>query len=189
MAATFDVMYDFGGSDNTPGTNQDVDELGPPCIRFKTADDATIDSNDPITIPAAGTNYSYWKHIYLKCSGAPSVQVNNVKFYTDGSGFGTGITLNVGDETPTKNSGSSAGYDVAYDTTEMSAGHSDITGVTDAFTYTSGSAKDVSISESGSIINAENETTDYIVLQLAVASTASPGNLSDETLTFQYDEI
>lgn len=188
MVAAFDVMFDWGGSDNSPGTSTDVDALGPPCIRFKVADDATIDSSDPIPIPAEGTGYSYWKHIYLKCSTAPSVQVDNVEFYTDGDGFGTGITLNVGDETPTHNSGDTTGYDVA-DAAEIMTEHTDITGVTDAFTYTSGSAKAVSISESGSVIDAENETTDYIVLQLAVASNATQGNLGDETLTFVYDEI
>jgi len=39
------------------------------------------------------------------------------------------------------------------------------------------------------VLRAVGETTDYVVLQLAVSDTASPGNLSAETITFQYDEI
>jgi len=194
MAATLLVYFDFGGTDATPGTEQDTTSLGPPGIRFKTADNATIDTVNPVPIPSAGTSYSFWKHIYLKCSVAPATMVNNVKFYTDASGFGTGITLNVGDEMPTKNSGSSSGYEVDDDTadasaTELSAGHSGITGVTDAYTYTSAATKSISIGESGSLIDAQNETTNYIVLQMAVGTTASAADLSNETLTYRYDEI
>jgi len=195
MVAAFSVYFDFGGSDGTPGTEQDVDALGPPTLRFKTNDNATIDSNDPVPIPAAGTNYSYWKQVYLYCDTAPDTQVDNVKFYTDGSDFGTGITLNVGDEFPTKNNASDAGYEVATGTSgttgdEVTANHAGVTGVTDAFTFTSGSPlSGPTISEDGSIINAIGETTNYLVFQLAVTSTATPGNKSNETLTFQYDEI
>jgi hypothetical protein len=193
MAATFNVYYDFGGTDGSPGTEQNTDSLGPPNVRLKTADDATIDLNNPIPIPDAGTNYSYWKHIYLKCATAPDTQVDNVKFYADGTGFGTGITLNIGDELPTKNSGADTGYNVATGTEGTSGDvmteHSEITGVTNAFDYTSASPKSISISESGNIIDAIGETTNYIVLQMAVADNASSGDLSNETMTFQYDEI
>ena len=132
MAAVFDVYLDFGGSDNTPGTSQDTDALGPPNIRFKQADDATIDSNDPMPIPAAGSEYSRWKQVYLYCSTAPDTQVDNVKLYTDGGGFGTGITVNVGDGVQVKNSGADTGYDVS-DTNEIMTNHTDVAAVTDLF--------------------------------------------------------
>ena len=189
MAAVFDVFYDFAGTDNTPGTEQDTDALGPPNIRFKQADDATIDNQNPIPIPTAGTEFSRWKQIYLKCATAPDTQVDNIKFYTDGAGFGTGITLNVADQFPVKNSGADTGYDVS-DADAVMTTHTDITSSTDAFTFTSGSPlSGPTISEAGSIINAIGETTNYLVLQAEVISTASPGNKPDETLTFQYDEI
>jgi hypothetical protein len=195
MVAAFSVYFDTTGTDATPGASTDVDALGPPTLRFKTNDNTTIDSVDPVPIPAAGTNYSYWKQIYLYCDTAPDTQVDNIKFYTDGTGFGTGITLNIGDEFPTHNNASDAGYEVATGTSgttgdEVVAAHAGLTGVTDAFTFTSGSPlSGPSISEDGSIINAIGESTNYLVLQLAVINTATPGNKSDETLTFQYDEI
>lgn len=195
MVAAFSVYFDHGGSDTAPGTSTDVDALGPPTLRFKTNDNATIDAVDPIPIPAAGTNYSYWKHIYLKCDTAPDTQVDNIKFYTDGAGFGTGITLNVGLQFPTKNNASSAGYEVATGTPgttgdEFVAAHASISSSADAFTYTSGSPlSGPTISEDGNIINSINETTNYLVLQMAVINTATPGNKTNETLTFQYDEI
>ena len=189
MPAVFEVYYDFGGTDNTPGIEQEIDALGPPTLRFKQADDATIDSASPLPIPAAGSAYSRWKQIYLKCSTAPDTQVDNIKFYTDGSSFGPGVTCNAADEFPVKNSGADTGYDVS-DANAVMTTHTDITAVTDAFSFTSGSPLlGPSISEASSLINAINETTNYLVLQLVVTSTASPGDLANESFTFQFDEI
>lgn len=195
MTAVFNVFFDFGGSDTAPGTEQNVDALGPPNIRFKTADDATIDTNNPIPIPSSGTKYSYWKQVYMKCATAPSTKCDNIKFYTDGGGFGTGITVKVGTETPTKNSTPShAGYEIATGTpgdtgNEMVASHASLTGSSDAFSFTSASPKSVSISETSSQIDAIGEMTNYLIFQMEVISTASPGNLTDETWTYKYDEI
>lgn len=195
MAASLSVYFDFGGLDASPGTEQDVDALGPPNLRFKTADDATIDGNNPIPIPAAGTKRSYWKQIYLYCDVAPDTQIDNIKFYTDGGGFGTGIVLKVGEQFPTKNSGSDAGYEVATGTPgdsgdEMVAAHAGLSSSVDAFGKTQGSPlSGPSISEAGNIIDAVGETTNYLALQMEVDDTASPGDLANETLTFQYDEI
>ena len=40
--------------------------------------------------------------------------------------------------------------------------------------FTSGSPKSITISEAGSLMNATNETTDYLVCQMNVASSAGP---------------
>lgn len=116
--ATFNVMFDFGGADEAPASQVVVDALGPPCIRFKTEDDGTIDTVNPIPIPAVGLNYSYWKHIYLYCTSAPTTQINNIKFYTDGGGFQSSAVLYVGSETPKRTSGSTSGYVVAVGTAD-----------------------------------------------------------------------
>lgn len=189
MVATMDVFTDFAGANNAPGTLQDTDPLGPPNVRFKYADNNTIDLNDPIPIPSAGTNRSRWKHMYIRCAVAPDTQIDNMKIHSDGAGFGTGITVNVGDGTQVKNSGSSAGYEVSDVADEALTGHADIATVTDFFTFTVGSPRTISISEAGSIINLATETSDYVVLSMEVINTASPGNLTDETITYEYDEI
>lgn len=190
MAATLNVYFDFGGVDGTPGTNQNTDGLGPPNIRFKQADDAQIDAVAAIPIPGAGTAYSRWKQIYLRCSAAPVTSVDNVKFYTDGGGFGAGITLRVSTSFPEKNSGSNTGYEIADVNNAMLTDHSGVAGVADAFGYNAGAPlAGPSISEAGNIINAIGETTNFLILQLEVTNAASAGNLADETLTFQYDEI
>jgi len=190
MVAVFDVMLDTAGTDATPGSETITTN-----VRHKSADDNTQDTNNPCVVPAAGTNYSYWRQIYLQCTTGPDTQVDNIKFYTDGTlGWGVGITMMVGNETPTKNSGSNAGYEVATGTPgtsgdEMVGAHAGLTGSTDVFSYTSGASKSVSISEAGSIINAIGEMCNYIILQLNIATTATSGTKATETLTFQYDEI
>lgn len=190
MVAAFNVNFDFGGTDNAPGTEQDITGLGPAELRFKQADDATIDSNDPMPIPTSGTEFSRWKQIYLVCTTAPDTQVDNVRFFTDGSNFGTGITVRAGDQFPLKADLVNTGYDVS-DANAVMTTHTDITSSTEVFAnFTAGSPlAGPTISEAGAIIDAINETTNYLVLQMEVISTASPGNLADETFTFRYDEI
>jgi len=190
MAATVSIYFDFGGSDGSPGTEQDIDALGPPRLRFKVADNATIDTNNPIPIPPADTGYSYWKHVYLYCDDPDGNTIDNLRFYADGANnFGTGVDLYVGLQFPTKTNASAAGYEVADAATEMVSGHSGISSSASVFDYTSGSPLTVTIGEAGNVINAIGETSNYIVLQMNVASTASPGELPvDETLTIKYDE-
>lgn len=194
MVASVSVKFDFGGSDGNPGTQRDIDALGPPNLKFKTADDTTIDLENPVPVPVSGTKYSFWKHIYLYCDVAPDIQIDNVRLYTDGTGYGTGITINVGLQFPTKNSGSNAGYEVATGTVgdtgdEVVAGHGGITSVVSLFSKIEASPLVISISEAGSVIDNVGESTNYIVLQAAVVNTASPGNPDNETITFKYDEI
>jgi hypothetical protein len=195
MVATVSIKYSTGGVDGTPATETDVDALGPPCLRFKLADNPTIDTNNKLVIPTAGTNYSLWKQIYLYCDDAASHILNNLKFYSDGTNsFGTGVDLEVGLQFPTKNSGASTGYELPTLTgdsgDEMVAGHTIITTKATVFNYNSGAMlTGPTISEASSQIDAVGETSNYLVLQMDVANTASPGELPvDETLTIQYDE-
>ena len=189
MVATLLVYTDFGGTVDTPGTKQNADALGPPQLRFKYADNNTIDTADPIPIPPSGTTRSRWKHIYLKVSVAPDTQINNMKVYSDGTGFGTGITVLSGDETPANTLAGDTGYDPSDVADEVLTNHDVITATTNFFTYTSGSPKTISISEAGNILNAINEESYYLVLQMEVINTASPGDLANETITYEYDEI
>ena len=192
MAAVIRAFFDFGGSDGAAATNQDLDGLGPPMIRFKRADDATIDNQNPIPVPAAGTNYSRWKQLYLKVDSGTFTQIDNIRFYTDTTPYGTGIALMVGEQFPTNNVGApESGYFVSdTDDEEMVAGHGGITTSVDFFGKSEGSPLvGPSISEPGSVMDAIGEMSDYVVLQMEVISTATAGDLTDENLTFKYDEI
>jgi hypothetical protein len=191
MAAVFDVAWDYGGSDGTPLTTSETFSN----LRFKVADNNTQDTANPTPIPAAGTNYSYWKQLYIQCTTAPDTQVDNVEIFCDGTIFDAGAAIFISTAFPTKNSGSTAGYEVADTTDNMfdgTANHTLVTGETDIENYVTGSALSVTISEASSIIDAVGETTNYVVLQLNVASTATPGlkgSGGSETITWRYDEI
>lgn len=189
MVAVVSVFYDFGGAVDAPGTRQNIDALGPPRARFKDADNGTIDLLNPLVIPGAGTIRSRWKHFYIEVTTAPDTQIDNLKIYSDGTGFGTGIAVDAGNETPVNTAAADGGYDVSDVSDELMTNHVDITAVTDFFTFTAGAPKSVSISEAGSILDAVLEESDYVILQMLVSNTASPGDLADETFTFEYDEI
>lgn len=139
-------------------------------VRFKNADNATVDNNNPMIVPGAGSDFSFEKWLRFNITVAPSTELDNLKFYTDGSiGFGTGVTW-------------WAKAVTAYATpTEPSAS----TGYTNAQSYTSGS----SLSLGAGPFTGTGEKGDHLVTMLEVASTASQGALTGETGTFSYDEI
>ena len=187
MVAVFDVAIDFGGAVDAPGT---VDQVATN-LRYKDADNNTQDLNNPMVIPGAGSVLSRWKQCFLKCTTAPDTQVDGVVFFTTTNPYPTGVVLLAGDETPVKTDLLTTGYDVSDVSDEDMTNHADITATTDvAANYTSsGSSLAVSITESGNVINATGETTDYVVTQLQVSSTATQGTMPTETLRFEYNEV
>lgn len=168
MAATIQIHEMSAlaaGTDKTSGT-----------VRFKDADNATVDLNNPLVIPSEGSIYSYTKNLRAYMEAPPDTQVSNLRWYTDGgNGFGTGISVNA------KNVGVtwSANYK-----TEMSGG-------SDLFGYTSASPLDGDGTDTGPFDSEDDDSYigDLITLQMVVASTASHGSLSAETVTLAWDEI
>jgi len=54
-------------------------------IRFKNANDANIDLNNPMVKPGAGVDYSFEKAMRANCTVAPSNQISNVRYFFNGS--------------------------------------------------------------------------------------------------------
>lgn len=162
MAATVLIREKNGAgetaTDKTSGT-----------IRMKKADNATVDLNNPIPIPGAGSELSYEKWLRVNLGGT-FTQITNIEAYTDGAnGMGTGVSLLY----------QTAG---AYDTPAIPGG---TTGFSDIFAKTSG---DPIVLGAGPYTGT-GDAGDYLVLLMAVASTASQGVTPGETLTVAYDEI
>lgn len=149
----------------------------------------TTETTNPIPIPAAGTNYSFWVVTRLECTGAPTGTVNNLKWYTDGGGFGTGVTTTVDTATTyvqASGSSSAAPYGNELNTTNystISAGGGGGQPYANAFAFVVGSP--LSVTGSTSTVQ---QFGDRVVYQLEIDSTASAGTLTAETFTWQYDE-
>jgi hypothetical protein len=90
MAATVEIRSYHGATPDS-GTN-----VAGGNVRFKLADNDTVDSVNPIAIPGAGTVFSWAKNLSFYAGTTPSNNITNLRFYTDGSaGFGTGVGMNV----------------------------------------------------------------------------------------------
>ena len=165
MAATVQIhemTAAAAGTDKTSGT-----------IRFKAADDQTVDTNNRLQIPAAGSIYSYTKHARFYFSTAPSVDIQNLRCYTDGSNtFGTGIGVQY--NVPASGLGTFPNI------------NTNISGA-DLFAKVSGDPVDLDAINTGPHTGTGYKG-DHIRMQMSVASTAAPGQLTAETLTFAYDE-
>ena len=84
MAATVQIR-----EKNTAGQTATDKTSG--TIRFKKADDATVDLNNPLVVPTSLTEYSYQKWLRMYVSGGTYTQISNLRLYSDGSsGYGSG---------------------------------------------------------------------------------------------------
>ena len=167
-------------------------------VRLRTDDANTADTSNPIPIPSSGYNYSYWASICLDLSGT-FTQISNIRHYSDGSigwTFGTGGELRRGN----RDSGDHGCPDASYQQASGTAGTTGyaIEDATNGHAYyntqttkTANVANDTS--GSPAIIDSSTYTaagkTKHIVLQVKVASDATQGTQSAETLSFKYDEI
>ena len=163
MAATVQILEKNGaggtGTDKTSGN-----------IRFKNADNSTVDTSNPMVKPGAGVDYSFEKWIRFNVSGGTYTEITNVKAYMDGgNGLGTGVTL----------------YAKAVTSYVTPAEASSVSGYTDAFTYTSGSP----LTLGAGPFTSTGEKADHLVMMLTVGTTASGGITPSETLTLAWDEI
>jgi len=153
-------------------TNTGVDKTSD-TVRFKSADETTVDASNRLQIPAASTAFSYTKALRGYVSSAPDTDFSNLKAYTDGGGFSNTITCQ---------------YDVTW--TWVANVTTDISGA-DVFTKTSKEGSEIDMNSWDATWTA-GEGTGYwgsnLRLQLEVDNTATPGTLSAEVLTMSYDE-
>lgn len=154
-------------------------------IRFKNADNATVDAVNRMVIPASGStgrDYSFEKWIRLEVTVAPSVDIQNIRAYSDGTNsFGTGVKVWYHTSTaydtvngPQAPSSSNDPPHVAASTVNMA----------DFFGTNSGAP--ITIFSTASATT--GQVGDWLVLVLEVESSATQGTLTPEVLTFAYDE-
>lgn len=138
-------------------------------IRFKNADDATVNTADPMVIPPSGTDYSYEKWLRFNVASGTYTEITNVEFYSDGSsGMGTGVAVYAK---------TAAAYATPAEATST-------TGYASVFSYTSGSPLVVGAGP----FTSTGDKGNYVVMMMAVADTAVAGVTPSETLTWVWDE-
>lgn len=162
MPATVQIVEKNGvagtQTDKTSGT-----------IRFKNADNSTVDTGNPMVKPGAGSDWSFEKWLRFNVAGGTYTELTNVKAYTDGASAWTGVNL----------------WWKAVTTYATPAEGIASTGYADAFGYTSGAA----LTLGAGPFTSTGEKGDHLVALMEVTSTASGGVLASETLTFAWDEI
>jgi hypothetical protein len=146
---------------------------------------STAGTTNPIQIPSAGTNYSYWVSTRLFANTAPSGVIDNIRWHTDGTAnFGTGVDANVGQASSYVQATGSAGSTGNQLTT---VAHTGLTGApVDAFTNYP--AAGTALAVTGSINAATGDFGNFVVYQLTVGTSAGPGATAMETFTWLYDE-
>ncbi len=153
-------------------------------VRFKNADNATVDTSDRLIIPTSGQEYSFRKVLRLEVTVAPDVDIDNVNAYTDGVGSfgepapGVKVWYQMG-----------AAYVIPVVPTESNdpPQFPGATPMLDFFATTSGSPADMD-SNSTPPFTTTGDIADYLNLVMEVEQTAVQGTLAPETLTISFDE-
>lgn len=164
MPATVQIIEKNGaggtGTDKTSGS-----------IRFKNADDATVDLSNPLVVPAtSGFDYSFEKWLRLNVTGGSYSQITNVRAYSDGAnGMGTGVEV----------------YAKAVASYATPAEATATTGYSSFFGYTVGSP----LSLGAGPFTGTGEKGDHLVMMARVSEAASGGLTPTETLTIAWDEV
>lgn len=183
MAATV-VINEWNSPEGTVATKSGG------TVRFKNADNSTVDLVAPLVIPTSGQEYSFEKWLRLQITDAGGfTQVDNLRSYSDAAnGFGTGVkmwyALTGGWATPVV-------PNEANDPPQSSAAGSPQEDMADWFGTTSGSPADMDAINTGPFTDGSpaEHIGDFLVLVMEVEQTASQGVTPSETLTFAYDEI
>jgi hypothetical protein len=145
-------------------------------IRFYSTDStATNAVTNPITIPAAASDWSYTKQLrfYIGATG-PSNFIASLQFYSDGTLWGGPTASYVLVEYDKQGATWGANVDASIVGTSIS-------------TKTSGSPATM-CPETATYSTTTTYHGALLRLQMEVGNEASPGTLGNETITFSYDE-
>lgn len=163
MAATVQLI-EKNGAGGTP-----TDKTGG-TIRFKNADNSTVDLNNPMVKPGAGSDWSFEKWLRANITGGTYTQITNLRVYSDGSnGLGTGINV----------------WAKAVASYATPAEGTASTGYANFFTYTSAAP----LSLGAGPFTGTGEKGDHAVLLCEVTSSAAGGLTPTESCTLAGDEI
>lgn len=151
----------------------------------------TGDTANPIEVPSAGSNFSFWVNTQLNTTVAPDNLIDNLEWFTDGvNSYGTGITLQVAQAalaSYTQAIGTPGVTGTLLNDTNYSGGTlTPATPSTDnAFGFVTGAPLAVTGSTTGT-----GAFGNIVVYQVAVGTSATSGTKPaiPETFTWRFDE-
>lgn len=178
MAASVQIREKNGAgetaTDKTSGT-----------VRFKNADNATVDVNDPLVVPSANREYSYEKWLRFYIASGTFTQLENLEYYMDGTNnYGTGIKL----WARALSAYSTPGVPTETNDPPQVPVNGTPAAASDAFGYTSGSPLSLGAGPYDST-GLPKDIGSYLCLVAEVEIGAAAGLKTAETGTFAYDEI
>jgi hypothetical protein len=164
MAATVQIQENNGAGPSTTDKTSGS-------IRFKNADDATVNTSNPMVKPTGNSvDWSYRKYIGFNVTAGTYTEISNIKAYSDGTSAWTGVNLWA--------RGDSSTYATPAEET-ANAGYSNFFGYTANGALTLGTGPYTSTGVKGN----------YLRMAMEVTTAASAGTLAGETLTISWDEI
>jgi len=184
MAATVTIRR-WTGASGSP-TRTDITSANTVANAVDSHQATASGSTNPIKIPAAGTNRSFWVCTRLSVDVAPSGTIDNIRWHGDGANnFGTGVGAVVSKASSyVQATGMTGSTGDALNTTNYGSTLSPTTPA--AFTmYTSGSP----LAVTGSVTTmTQTALGSLVVYQLTVTMGASAGTTAQETFTWLFDE-
>lgn len=175
----------------TVGSQSATDKSGD-TVRFKSADNAVVDTNDPVTRPNVGVNRSYEKWLRLSIDDLDDAsQISNLEMYVAGHAIaGIAILAKASDTYCEAEGNEEADPNAPLPGGRLSAGA--MTGdKANIFNYTKNSP--LSLGEGPYTENIDDGVPSagvgkYLVLQAEVYPTAKEGPLTPFSLVIRYDE-
>lgn len=198
MAASIVINRHTGAVSTNEGTTKTAIDGG--STRVSWSDAPSPGTSDPVPIPTGSANKSWWCSTRLAVGGTgASNGLNTFKWYYDSAatgGPGTGIVFKV--QKTTSEVVATHPYVQAKNiSSTTTAGTDGLTLNTTNYSSLSGATVDITtvdtvsnaISLNGSYTTNTNVgLANFVVFQMEVSSTASPGTSNGVTFKFQYDE-
>lgn len=153
-------------------------------VRFKSADNATVDLNNPLVVPSSGTLYSFQKWLRMHVASGSFTQISNLRAYSDGAnGYNSGCKLWAKTASAFA---TPAAPSTSNDPPQLSG-----VNMSDMFGYTSGSPLDMDDLNTGPFDSSglPKDIGNYLVMVMEVEPATTQGLQTAETITFAWDEI
>ena len=145
-------------------------------ISFLSIDSALTGSGDRTTNPVAAGGQSYEKHLRLKMTTAAASYIENILWWTDGSGM---ANVNLRAKEAQGTGGATPGTGGVTPVATAMAGD------LDAYSRTSGGKGTWDAAQYTTV----NHVTKALIMQLQPTGSAVPGAWDQETINYSYDEV